>query len=61
MLKQVVVDRQTARFDAGLLHAGQRLTMSYKPRGADRETYAAEISNDGDMIVDGSHADVHLE
>ncbi len=39
--------------DAGLLRAGQRLSMSYKPRGRDRETYTAEISVDGNMIVDG--------
>ena len=27
--------------------------MSYKRRGGDRETYAAEISDDGNIIVDG--------
>ena len=37
VLKQVVVNSQTARFDAGLLPAGKRLTMSYKPLGGDRE------------------------
>jgi len=39
---------------AGLLSPGQELLMTYKPRGAaSRQTYAATITDDGDIVVEG--------
>jgi hypothetical protein len=38
---------------AGLLLAGQNLTMIYGPRGGTRRSYSAEVSSDGDIVADG--------
>ena len=37
----------------GLLSAGQRLAMSYKPRHGDRKLYEAMISPEGELVVMG--------
>lgn len=39
--------------EARKLAPGERLYMSYKPRGGERQTYSAEVTNEGDLLVDG--------
>jgi RAMA domain-containing protein len=38
---------------AGLLVVGQKLRMAYGPRGANRETYTAEVTEDGSLRAGG--------
>ena len=38
---------------AGLLSAGQRLVMSYKPRHSERKLYEATLSAEGELVVMG--------
>lgn len=52
--------------EAGMLSAGEKLTMVYGPRGGTRETYIAEVTSDGKLIADNrqflspSYAAVHF-
>jgi len=38
--------------EKGLLTAGARLSLSYKPRGGDRQFFTALVKEDGDLMVD---------